>query len=142
MLRELNWRLILLGALLSAIAAAATPYVTLKLGMSVDLTFGAMFVGAALLGRHLKGRALAVQLNILQTMVGVVSGVGFMCVILAAFYYIQGPVFHRNIGFNPTWWQVALWLTVSANLGVFMGAWPRQLILNDASLPGPRAKLY
>lgn len=40
MTRELNWRLILFGSLICAIAAAATPYVTLKLGMSVDLSFG------------------------------------------------------------------------------------------------------
>jgi hypothetical protein len=37
---ELNARTVLLGCLLCAVAAAATPYVTLKLGQSVDLTMG------------------------------------------------------------------------------------------------------
>lgn len=133
---ELNWRLILLGAFISAIAAAATPYVVLKLGMSVDLTYGGMFLAAALLGRHIKGKELAIELNIIQTMINVVSGVGFMCVILAAFFYIQ-VVFGRNIGFNPAWWQIFLWLLVSANLGVFMGALPRRMILDDKTLPWP-----
>ncbi len=134
MTRELNWRLILFGYVICAIAAAATPYVTLKLGMSVDLSFGGMFLGAVVLGRHAKGKQLAIERNI-----GVVSGVGFMCVILAAFFYIQN-VFGRNIGFHPTWWQLFLWLLVSANLGVFMGALPRRMILADASLPWPTGK--
>ncbi|GEM_PF-674416 len=135
--RELNWRLLLLGAFICAIAAAATPYVVLKLGMSVDLSFGGMFLAAALLGRYARdSKKLAIELNIIQTMINAVSGVGFMCVILAAFYYIQ-VVFHRNIGFSPAWWQISLWLLVSANLGVFMGALPRRMILNDASLPWP-----
>lgn len=139
MTKELNWRLLLLGAVLCAIAAAATPYVTLKLGMSVDLTYGGMFLAAVVLGRRIKGKELAIELNILQTMIGVVSGVGFMCVILAAYFYIQN-VFGRDIGFNPAWWQVFLWLLVSANLGVFMGALPRRVILNDATLPWPTGK--
>lgn len=139
MTKELNWRLLLLGAFLCAVAAVATPYVVLKLGMSVDLTYGGMFLAAAMFGRRVKGKELAIELNIIQTMIGVVSGVGFMCVVLAAYFYIQN-VFGRNIGFNPAWWQVFLWLLVSANLGVFMGALPRRTILNDATLPWPTGK--
>ena len=139
-MKELNWRLLLLGAILCAVASAATPYVTLKLGMSVDLTMGGMFLAAAVLGRYAKtSKHLAVELNIIQTMIGMVSGIGFMVVIMAAFFYIQN-VFGRDIGFNPTWWQLFLWLLVSANLGVFMGILPRRAILNDATLPWPTAK--
>lgn len=139
--RDLHWRLLLLGALLCAFAAAATPYVTLKLGMSVDLTYGGMFVAAALLARQAQkaGRSLAVELNIIQTMINVVSGIGFMVVILSAFFYIQ-VVFKRDIGFNPTWWQMFLWLTVSAVLGLLMGVLPRRMILRDSKLPWPTAK--
>ncbi len=133
---ELHWRLLLLGAFICVIATLATPYVTLKLGMSVDLSFGGMFLAAAVLGRHAQGKTLAIELNIIQTMIGVVAGVGFMCVILAAFYYIQ-QVFGRDIGFHPHWWQLFLWLLVSANLGVFMGALSRRMILNDLTLPWP-----
>ncbi|EKD33051.1 MAG: oligopeptide transporter, OPT superfamily [uncultured bacterium] len=137
--RELHWRLLLLGSLICVITAAATPYVVLKLGMSVDLAYGGMFLAAALLGRRASGHKLAIELNIIQTMINVVAGVGFMCVILAAFFYIQ-IVFGRDIGFNPSWWQVSLWLLVSAYLGVFMGALPRRLILDDTTLPWPTAK--
>lgn len=135
-MKELNWRLLLLGALLCAIAAAATPYVTLKLGMSVDLTMGGMFLAAFVLGRHAGGGKLAIQLNIIQTMIGMASGIAFMVVILAAFYYIQ-TVFHRDIGFNPSAWQMFIWLLVSANLGVFMGVLPRHAVLKDRSIPWP-----
>ncbi len=141
-MKELNWRLLLLGGLLCAVAAAATPYVTLKLGQSVDLTIGGMFLAAYVLGKRMEGQELAIELNIIQTMIGLVSSIAFMVVILAAFYYIQngtiGPV--RDIGFNLTTWQMFLWLLVSANLGVFMGILPRSSILKDHSIPWPTSK--
>jgi hypothetical protein len=138
-MKELNWRLLLLGGLLCAVAAAATPYVTLKLGQSVDLTMGGMFLAAYVLGQRMEGQQLAIELNIIQTMIGLVSSIAFMVVILAAFYYIQN-VFGRNIGFNLTTWQMFFWLFVSANLGVFMGIFPRGSILKDHSIPWPGSK--
>ena len=133
---ELNLRTVLLGCLLCAVAAAATPYVTLKLGQSVDLTMGGMFLAAFALGKQVKGRALAVQLNLIQSMIGMVSGIAFMVVILAAFFYIKALT-GRDIGFHPTSWQMFAWLVVSANLGVFMGILPRSAILKDRKLPWP-----
>lgn len=138
-MKELNWRLLLLGGLLCAVAAAATPYVTLKLGQSVDLTMGGMFLAAYVLGKRMEGQALAIELNIIQAMIGLVSSIAFMVVILAAFFYIQN-VFGRNIGFNLTTWQMFLWLLVSANLGVFMGIFPRNTLLKDHSIPWPGSK--
>jgi uncharacterized oligopeptide transporter (OPT) family protein len=138
-MNELNWRSITLGTLLCALAAAATPYVTLKLGQSVDLTMGGMFLAAFVMGKKFKGRELAIQLNIIQTMIGVVSGIAFMVVILAAFFYIK-VVFKKDIGFNPSTPQMFAWLLVSANLGVFMGIVPRSSILKDRTLPWPGSK--
>ncbi|MEK7189556.1 MAG: hypothetical protein AAB666_01080, partial [Patescibacteria group bacterium] len=118
---DLNWRFLLLGAFICAIATAAAPYVTLKLGMGVDLSYGGMFLAAAILGRYASSnKQLAIQLNILQAMINMVTGIGFMVVILAAFFYIQN-VFGRDIDFHPKWWQMILWLTTSSVLGVFMG---------------------
>ena len=138
-MKELNWRLLLLGGLLCAVAAAATPYVTLKLGQSVDLTIGGMFLAAYVLGKRMQGQELAIELNIIQAMIGLVSSIAFMVVILSAFFYIQN-VFGRNIGFDLSTWQMFLWLLVSANLGVFMGIFPRSSILKDHSLPWPASK--
>lgn len=138
-MKELNWRLLLLGGLLCAVAAAATPYVTLKLGQSVDLTIGGMFLAAYVLGKRMEGQELAIELNIIQAMIGLVSSIAFMVVILSAFFYIQN-VFGRNIGFDLTTWQMFLWLLVSANLGVFMGIFPRSSILKDHSIPWPASK--
>ncbi|NLI10909.1 MAG: hypothetical protein GX447_09180 [Elusimicrobia bacterium] len=135
-MKELNWKLLILGIILCALASAATPYVTLKLGQSVDLTMGGMFLAAYVLGRQIKGQELAIQLNIIQTMIGLVSGIAFMVVILSAFFYIQN-VFGRDIGFHMNMWQMFLWLLVSANLGVFMGIFPRSFILKDKTLPWP-----
>jgi hypothetical protein len=138
-MNELNWRSILLGILLCALAAAATPYVTLKLGQSVDLTMGGMFLAAFALGNRYRGRELAIQLNIIQTMIGMVSGIAFMVVILAAFFYVKS-VFGREIGFHPTHLQMFVWLLVSANLGVFMGILPRQTVLKDRFIPWPGSR--
>jgi len=137
--KELNWKILLLGGILCAIASAATPYVTLKLGQSVDLTMGGMFLAAYVLGRQMRGQELAIQLNIIQTMIGLVSGIAFMVVILSAFFYIQN-VFGRDIGFHMSMWQMFVWLLVSANLGIFMGIFPRSSILKDRTLPWPVSK--
>lgn len=135
----MNARVWILGMLICAVAAAATPYVTLKLGQSVDLTIGGMFLAAYLLGGRVQGRELGIQLNIIQTMIATTSGVAFMVVILSAFYYIK-TVFNRDIGFNPEPWQMFVWLTLSANLGVFMGVVPRKSIMSDKSLPWPASR--
>jgi uncharacterized oligopeptide transporter (OPT) family protein len=69
-------------------------------------------------------------------MIGMVSGIAFMVVILAAFFYIKALT-GRDIGFHPSSMQMFLWLVVSANLGVFMGILPRSSILKDRKLPWP-----
>ena len=139
MKNEFNWRLIILGGFLCAIAAAATPFVVLKLGMTVDLTYAGMFLAAAILGRGVSGRKLAIQLNIIQTMISVATGVGFMVVVMAAFFYIK-TVFHQEIDFNPAWWQMFIWLVVSGVLGVLVGILPMRMILRDKTLPWPTAQ--
>jgi uncharacterized oligopeptide transporter (OPT) family protein len=138
-MKEFNIRIMIIAFILCAIAAAATPYVTLKLGQSVDLTIGGMFIIAYLFSHKMQAKELAIQLNIVQTMIGVVSGIAFMVVILAAFYYIKN-IFGRNIEFNLSLWQMFLWLVVSANLGIFMGVFPRKAILKDYTLPWPASK--
>ena len=54
--KELNFRLLLLGSLICAVAAVAAPYVTLKLGLGLDLTMGGMFLAAAVLGGKTSGK--------------------------------------------------------------------------------------
>lgn len=138
-MKEFNWKVMIIGFFLCAIASAATPYVTLKLGQSVDLTMAGMFLVAYLFAHRMTSKELAIQLNIVQTMIGLVSGIAFMVVILSAFFYIQN-IFGRDIGFNLTTWQMFLWLVVSANLGIFMGIFPRSSILKDRTLPWPASK--
>ena len=136
---DLTPRLLLTGGLLCALGAVAAPYMTLKLGLGVDLSMAAVFFGGALLGGERRGRGLAVQLNLIQTMTSAATGVAFMVVILAAFHYIQS-VFGRDIGFSPSWWQLSLWLMVSSSLGLFLGALLRRAVLDDPSLPWPTAR--
>jgi uncharacterized oligopeptide transporter (OPT) family protein len=135
--KVLNIRLLMLGSLICAVAAVAAPYVTLKLGLGLDLTMGGMFLAAAVLGGKTSGKQLAVQLNIVQTMVSASTGVAFMVVILAAFYYLQADMGADVVQFNPTWWQMSIWLLVSSSLGIFLGAIMRRMVLDDRSLPWP-----
>lgn len=130
---DIDGRMLLLSILLCAFAAAATPYIVLKLGMSTDLTFGAVFLGGTVLS-HLKGRELGIQLNLLQTMVNTTTGIGFMCVILGAFHLIQQD---QDIGFHLAWWQISVWTLLSSLLGVFLGAMVRRFVLDDTTLTWP-----
>lgn len=136
-----NPRVLLLGAAICAVATAVTPYATLKLGMSVDMSYAGMFAAAALLSREARQRReLAVELNVLQVMINVCSGIGFMVVILAAFHYIQAMTGRPELSLDLAWWQVAIWLFLSASLGVFMGAIPRRVVLDDPTLPWPTGR--
>ncbi|MEF3279567.1 MAG: OPT/YSL family transporter [Elusimicrobiota bacterium] len=138
-MKDFNWKVMIVGFVLCALAAAATPYVTLKLGQSVDLTIAGMFLIAYMFAHKMSSKDLAVQLNIVQTMIGLVSGIAFMVVILSAFFYIKN-IFGRDINFDLSVWQMFLWLVVSANLGIFMGILPRSAILKDRTLPWPASK--
>lgn len=143
--KDFSWRVLLFGMCCSLFLAIATTYVTLKMGMSADLSVGAMLLASMIFGKKFVPSQMKIQLNIIQTMVGAASGVGFMCVILAAFYYLRLPVEQGGFGrtdvvFNPSGWQMFLWITLSAYLGSFMGALPRKSLLDDPSLPWPAAK--
>jgi uncharacterized oligopeptide transporter (OPT) family protein len=137
---ELDGRLVALGVLICAFAAAAGPYITLKLGLGLDLSMAGMFLAAAVLGGRTAPKELAVKLNLIQTMVGAAGSMAFMVVILAAFYYVQSE-FKQDIDWNPAWWQLSVWLAISASLGVFMGALLRSFILSDRSLPWPSGRV-
>jgi len=131
-------RFLLVSLLLCAVATAATPFAVLKLGMSVDMTTAGMFIVAGMFaGITATRRDLAIQLNLVQTMIGVVQGMGFMVVVLAAFYLLPSMTGREELALNLSWWQTALWIYFSAGLGVFMGVLPRRLVLDDPTLPWP-----
>lgn len=131
-------RFLLVSLVLCAVATAATPFAVLKLGMSVDMSTAGMFIIAAMFANITRERKdLAVQLNLVQTMICVVQGMGFMVVILAAFYLLPVMTGRPELALSLSWWQTALWIYFSAGLGVFMGVLPRRMILDDPSLPWP-----
>jgi uncharacterized oligopeptide transporter (OPT) family protein len=131
-------RFLLVSLLLCAVATAATPFAVLKLGMGVDMSTAGMFIIAAMFAKITRDRKdLAIQLNLVQTMIGVVQGMGFMVVILAAFYLLPTMTGRPELALNLSWWQTALWIYFSAGLGVFMGVLPRRMVLDDPSLPWP-----
>lgn len=139
--RQLTPGFLLICAVICAVATIATPYAVLKLGMSVDMSIMGMMIVAATMARSTKSRQdQAITLNITQTMVNVVQGIGFMVVILGAFYWIQKMTGRDELALNLPWWQIGIWLSFSASLGVFMGVLPRRLILDDTTLPWPSAQ--
>jgi len=143
--KDFDWRVLLFGMSCSLFLAIATTYVTLKMGMSTELSVGVMLLASMIFKNRFAPSQMKIQLNILQTMVGAAAGIGFMCTILAAFYYLRLPIEQGGFGrsdvvFNPSGWEMFWWITLSAYLGAFMGALPRKTLLDDKSLPWPAAK--
>jgi CDP-diglyceride synthetase len=94
-----------------------------------------MFLAAFALGKRMKGRALAVQLNLIQSMIGMVSGIAFMVVILAAFFYIKRAHGARHRVSPDVVADVCSGSWCRPNLGVFMGVVPRSAMLKRPQAP-------
>lgn len=138
--RLFSLRFLAVCVVLSAIATAATPYAVLKMGMSVDLsTFGLFAIALMYAGARSQGDT-AVRLNVFQSAVGVVQGMAFMVVILAAFKLIPEMSGQPDLALNLSWWQIAVWMFFSAGLGMFATIPWRKAVLNDRSLPWPTGK--
>jgi uncharacterized oligopeptide transporter (OPT) family protein len=119
------------GIIIAAILGLSYPFVVLKLGMGPDLSMVSAFLGAILLNVvAAKSRGQNKwQNNIIQTMAGSAGATAFMCVIMAAFSYLYSN-WGKDVGFNPQWWQILLWLTCSGSIGVLFIARFRKFFLD------------
>lgn len=132
----MNLKIFLVFVLTCVLGAIAQPYAVLKMGMSVDLTVGAML----LLALVARGAATPHTYNALQTAVGVGQAQGFMVVILAAYYLIATMQGNPALGLRLETWQVSIWMLIIGSLGILTSALTRNAILRDKSLPWPTGR--
>ncbi len=119
------------GIVIAAILGMSYPFVVLKLGMGPDMSMVSAFLGAVFLNiaaRKTRGQNKW-QNNIIQTMSGSAAATAFMCVIMAAFSYLYSN-WGKDVGFNPQWWQILVWLACSGSIGVLFIARFRKFFLD------------
>lgn len=130
--KELTPTSLIGGVAIALILGMSYPFVVLKLGMGPDLSMVSAFLGAIFLNiiaAKTRGQNKW-QNNIIQTMSGSAAATAFMCVIMAAFSYLSSN-WGINVGFNPQWWQILLWLTCSGSIGVLFIARFRKFFLDN-----------
>ncbi len=130
--KELTPKSLIGGTVIALLLGMSYPFVVLKLGMGPDLSMVSAFLGAIYLNIvAAKSRGQNKwQNNIIQTMSGSAAATAFMCVIMAAFAYLSSN-WGTDVGFNPQWWQILLWLTCSGSIGVLFIARFRKFFLDN-----------
>jgi len=133
--KEVTWQAIVGAILVSAIVSGAYPYVVLKLGMGPNISIVAAFFGAiwlSFLARSSRG-SNRLQNNIIQTAATAASGTAFMCVVAAAFGYLnmnESVQVHTKIG--P--WAMFFWLTLTGFIGVLFTVIFRRTYIDDPKM--------
>ncbi len=130
--RELTWQALVGALLISVIVGGCTPYIVLKLGMTPNLSvvsalLGAIFLNVAASRTRGHNRLLN---NVIQTAGTSASSTAFMCIVAAAFDYLDAnetiPA-HLRIG----QWEMFIWLTCSGMLGVVFTVLFRRYFIDD-----------
>src|SRR5947209_17341002 len=88
---ELTWQSVIGAVLISSLVAASYPYVVLKLGMGPNVSVVSAFLGAIFLNItaiRTRGRNRFLN-NIIQTAGTSASSTAFMCVVSAAFGFLD-----------------------------------------------------
>lgn len=124
------------GALfVSTVIAFSFPFVVLKLGMGPNASVLSAFLGAALLGviaRRTRG-ANDLQNNLVQTAGTSAASTAFMCVVLAAFGYLDANPL-ANTHLQPRGVPLFLWLSCASLIGVMIAALYRERFLSDPQM--------
>jgi uncharacterized oligopeptide transporter (OPT) family protein len=116
---EITWQSVAGAFLVSSLVAGSYPYVVLKLGMGPNISVVSAFLGAIFLNLtafQTRGHNRFAN-NIIQTAGTSAASTAFMCVVAAAFDYLdrnETVDVHMQIGK----WQMFTWLTCSGMIGV------------------------
>lgn len=134
-LREITWQSVVGACLVSSLVAGSYPYIVLKLGFGPNASVVSAFLGAMFLNLtafNTRGRNRFLN-NIIQTAGTSAASTAFMCVVAAAFGYLDRNdtvVMHLRIG--P--WPMFAWLTCSGMIGVVFTVLFRMYFLNDSKM--------
>lgn len=135
--KEITWQSMVGAFVISAIISMAYPYIVLKLGMGPNVSVLAAFLGALFLlifARKTRGQN-RLQNNIIQSAATSAASTAFMCVVAAAFGYLEmnesvPAEAHIKIGA----WQMFFWLFCSGAIGVFFSALFRRYFVEDPQM--------
>lgn len=133
--KELTWQSVTGAVLVSALISLAYPYIVLKLGMGPNVSVLAAFIGALFLyvtAAKTRGQN-AIQNNIIQTAATSATSTAFMCVVAAAFGYLNmNESVSVKVHVDP--WSMFLWLSCSGAVGVLVAALFRRYFIDDPEM--------
>jgi putative OPT family oligopeptide transporter len=133
-MKELTWRAVLIGMVMTAILGAANAYLGLKAGMTIAATYPAAVIGMAIL-RLMKGSLL--EENIARTVGSIGESVAAGAVFTIPAFVLAGvwPVFDTA---HAYWKSVAL-MAVGGTLGILFVTLLRRVMVEDPELPYPES---
>ncbi len=134
-LRDLSWQSVVGAFLVSSLVAGAYPYIVLKLGFGPNASVVSAFLGAIFLNitaSKTRGRN-RFRNNIIQTAGTSAASTAFMCVVAAAFGYLdRNETIEMHLQIGP--WPMFLWLTCSGMIGVMFTVIFRKHFLDDPKM--------
>lgn len=133
--KEITWQSLVGAFVVSTLIAMSYPYIVLKLGMGPNVSVLAAFLGALFLmatARRTRGQN-AVRNNIIQTAATSATSTAFMCVVAAAFGYLNmNESVSLKVHITP--WQMFSWLSLSGTIGVLIAALFRRYFIDDPEM--------
>jgi len=148
-MRELTWRALLLGLMMTVVLGAANAYLGLRAGQTIAATYPAAVIGMAVLRL---GRGTILEENIARTAGTIGESVAAGAVFtLPAFYLAHvwaPPVIPKHLGFWASMWALAAdpaylkatsLMLVGSVLGVLFVSLIRRAMVEDPELPFPES---
>lgn len=132
---EITWQSIVGALLVSTLISMAYPYIVLKLGMGPNVSVLAAFLGALFLSvtaRRTRGQN-AFQNNIIQSAATSAASTAFMCIVAAAFGYLE---MNESVDLKMviTPWEMFTWLSCSGAIGVLLTVVFRRYFVDDPEM--------
>src|SRR6202035_4250561 len=133
-MKELTFRAIFLGLILTVILGAANAYLGLRAGITVAATYPAAVISMAAL-RAWKGSLL--EENIARTSGTIGEGLASGAIFIIPAFVIAHV--WPSFGFREAYWKTTVLLLVGSVLGVLFISLVRRVMVEDAELPFPES---
>ena len=133
--REFTARAVVASLVISAVIAAAYPYIVLKLGFGPNISVVAAFLGFLSLGLLFRDFSRW-ENNVIQSAGTAAGQTAFLCVIMAAFDMLRMDT-ALGFTFELTPLQTFMWLTSAGWLGVLLSVPMRRHFVVEEKLPYP-----
>jgi len=131
-MRELTWRAVILGLMMTAVLGAANAYLGLRAGMTIAATYPAAVISMAVL-RLLKGSML--EENIGRTIGSIGESVAAGAVFTIPAFVLAG----RWAGLTNKYWQSVALMLIGGTLGILFVTLLRRVMVEDPELPFPES---